>query len=272
VIPLRKHSGQNRRSSLSIAFWKRPPSGSDWALIKANGEKKTGTITVPDNATLLTFTDTNLNDMAVPEDGIMITAKMADMLGVSTGDEITTLSKEFFEDLGFTFKATSILTGEKVNREYEGITSILSTSDIVAGWDELTEAMMLMVYILIAAAVILSVVVLYNLGLLSFTEMEREMATLKVIGLKSGKLRSLLLTQNIWFSVIGFIFGMPAGMLLVDVICQSSGESFDFPIRLHLTNLMLSFAITFGLSVFVNLLFSRKIKKLNMVEALKGVE
>ena len=266
--------------------------------IKAHGKKKTGTLTVTDDVTLLKYTDENRNFIELPADGISITSKMAILLGVSRGDEIQwhvygdekwikttiaavnrepvaqglTLSREYFEELGFEFMATSILTAEKVTSDYDGITSVMSTTDIIAGWDDLTEAMMLMVYIMIAAAAILSVVVLYNLGLLSFTEMEWEMATLKVMGMKSGKLRGLLLTQNIWFSIIGFVLGLPAGIGLVEIICASSGESYDFPIQLHFTNLLLSLAITFGLSVFVNLLFSRKIKRLNMVEALKGTE
>lgn len=266
--------------------------------IKGSGEKKTGTLTVSDNVTLIKFTDDNRNFIELPEDGVMLTSKMAEILDVSLGDEIRwhiygneewvsttitainrdptsqgiTLTKNYLEELGFDFTPTSILTSEMASGKYDGVTSIMSISEIVTGWDDFTEAMMLMVYILIAAATILSVVVLYNLGLLSFTEMEREMATLKVMGLKSGKLRSLLLTQNIWFSIIGFVLGIPAGIWLVDIICSSSGESYDFPIKLHLLNLLMSFCITFGLSVFVNLLFSRKIKRLNMVEALKDAE
>ena len=44
--------------------------------------------------------------------------------------------------------------------------------------------------------------VLYNLGLLSFTEIKREFATLKVLGFKSSQLRKLLLTQNLWFTTM----------------------------------------------------------------------
>jgi putative ABC transport system permease protein len=102
--------------------------------------------------------------------------------------------------------------------------------------------------------------------------MEREMATLKVMGLKSGKLRGLLLTQNLWFSAVGFALGVPGGLWLTNIIVTFSGESFDFPISLHLLTLLISFAFTFGLSVLVNLLFSRKIRRLNMVEALKTME
>lgn len=61
----------------------------------------------------------------------------------------------------------------------------MNMKQLGSDWDKLTQAMIIMIYVLIAAASVLAVVVLYNLGLLSFTEMEREIATLKVIGLKS---------------------------------------------------------------------------------------
>ena len=98
------------------------------------------------------------------------------------------------------------------------------------------------------------------------------MATLKVMGLKSGKLRGLLLTQNLWFSAVGFVLGVPGGIWLMKTIMDASGDSFDFPVRLHLSTLVISLVITFGLSVLVNLLFSKKIRRLNMVESLKAIE
>lgn len=267
--------------------------------MRANDTKKTGVLTVAEDDTeLLRFTNPDRKYISLPIDGIMMTAKMAASLGISEGDEIEwhiygseewyegtvttidrqpagqglTLSRSCFEDLELEFSPTSILTPSNVSEKPDGISSILSNSQLVGNWDEMAESMMIMVYILILAAAILSIVVLYNLGLLSFTEMERDMATLKVVGLKSRKLRSLLLTQNIWCSVIGFIIGVPSGMLLLKVICDSSGESFDYSLSLHPLNLIYSFLITFGFSILVNLMFSRKIRRLNMVESLKAVE
>ena len=182
------------------------------------------------------------------------------------------MPREVFEELGYTFKATSIVTAEAVSEQYDGVSAVLSTSQIIAGWNDLTEAMLTMVYILIAGAAILSIVVLYNLGLLSFTEKERDMATLKVMGMKTKKLRGLLLTQNIWFSVIGFLSGLPCGIWLIKVMTDSSGETFDFPIQLTVTTALFACVITFGLSIFVSLLFSKKIKRLDMVESLKTME
>ena len=266
--------------------------------IKVNGIKRSGSATITKQDSLIKLTDSNKKPMTLPINGMSMTMKMADILGVQVGDTVQwhiygsekwvetrvtslnrnptaqglSMARAVFEEHGYTFKATSIVTSEVVTTQYAGVSAILSTSQIVAGWDELTEAMMTMVFVLIAGAAVLSIVVLYNLGLLSFTEKERDMATLKVMGMKTKKLRGLLLTQNIWFSVIGFILGLPCGIWLIKVMTDSSGETFDFPVQLTISTALFSFLITFGLSVFVSLLFSKKIKHLNMVESLKTIE
>ena len=269
------------------------------AIEVRSGNKKTSVnVRVTDNTTLISATDVNLKNISLPEDGVSITMRTAGVLGVQVGDEIEwhlygsenwvaskiaaiyreptmqglSMEKGHFETYDYIFKSTAILSAQTVTEKYDGIATVLSTDDILDGWDSMTEGMNIMIFLLIAAAAILSIVVLYNLGLLAFAEMERDMATLKVMGMKTGKLRGLLLTQNLWFSLVGFAAGIPGGLWLIYVMVESSGDSFDFPIQLHFFTAAMSFAITFGLSIFVNLLFSRKIKKLNMVESLKAME
>ena len=159
-----------------------------------------------------------------------------------------------------------------MKENYTGVSSITTSEDIRKGWNTMTEALDLMVSVLTTFAIVLAVVVLYNLGLLSFTEIQRELATLKVLGFNSKSLRRLLLTQNLWFSTIGFILAIPGAYILMGIMMGSTGDEYCFPINIYLWNFVVSFLITFGLSVLVNLAFSRKIKKVNMVESLKSNE
>lgn len=266
--------------------------------IKSGDLKKTGTLTVEDHVTLLKATDENRNYIALPKDGVSLSYKMAEMLGVKKGDKIRwhifgdekwtnstieqiyrdpssqgiCMSREYFEKLGNSFSATSILTSKKAAQKPSGISSVQQTIDLTKSWDDLTQAMMKMVYILIVAAAALAVVVLYNLGILSFTEMERELATLKVIGLKTKRLRRLLLTQNLWLSCIGFLLGIPAGKWLLVQITSTSGDSFDMITVIHFSNILLAFVITFVLAYLVNRMFSGSIRKLDLAGSLKSVE
>ena len=182
------------------------------------------------------------------------------------------MSSDKLDDLGLNYTPTSIITSEHVDKNYSSIKSTNSMKDMTSSWDELTESMWLLIYILIFFASLLAVIVLYNLGLLSFTEIEREIATLKVLGFKTSSLRRLLLTQNLWFTTIGFILGLPVGYYILSIMWESSGDSFYILPSISLTNFLLTAIITFALSIIVNLMFSRKIKKLDMVGSLKGVE
>ena len=82
----------------------------------------------------------------------------------------------------------------------------------------------------------------------------------------------MLLTQNIAFTSLGFVLGIPLGFYLITLMLNASGESMYHVPVLTLGNILLSGIITFAVSIVVNLLFSSKIRNLNMVEALKDVE
>ena len=264
--------------------------------IKSGALKKSGTILVSNDTSLITPTDINRNPITLPS-GVSISSKMAEILDVKVGDDIewhiqgtnwvkTNISGVYgnptsqgiminandLEDLGYNYTPTSIITSESIDENYTGISSLSSMDFIMDSWDKMMDSLMTMVYGLMIFASVLSVVVLYNLGLLSFTEIERDMATLKVLGFKTKDLRRLLLTQNIIFTIIGYVLGLPLGYYLLKYVFSCSGDSFSFPVTLSLTNLILTFIITFGLSIIVNLIFSKKIKDIDMVESLKGLE
>jgi undecaprenyl pyrophosphate phosphatase UppP len=72
--------------------------------------------------------------------------------------------------------------------------------------------------------------------------------------------------------IIIFILGIPLGKWLIDAMVSQMGDSFDMITAIHPSNILLSCIIAFTLSYLVNLMFSRKIKRLDMVGSLKGVE
>jgi putative ABC transport system permease protein len=132
--------------------------------------------------------------------------------------------------------------------------------------------MNIMVGILIVAAVILGVVVLYNLGILSFVEKTREIATLKVLGFSSKKIRAILRIQNIWVTIVGIIIGIPVGFQFLVAICSTLSESQDMVPIVTLQSYLFAVVGTFMVSMLVNFVLSLKVKTIDMVDALKGVE
>ena len=266
--------------------------------IKAQGNEKTASLLILNDTNLISQTDKNKNPLSLSNTDISLSAKMAESLNVGVGDTIKwhvigsddwveckitnihgeplsqgiILSSDKLDELGLNFTPTSIITSKNVDKEYDSIKSVTTLSEMRENWDEMSGSIMMMVSILIFFAVLLAIVVLYNLGILSFTEIEREIATLKVLGFKTGDLRKLLLTQNIIFTAIGFILGIPLGFYLMTLMVDAAGESLYYIPSLTLGNIILSGVITFAVSIVVNLLFSSKIGNLNMVEALKDLE
>ena len=266
--------------------------------IKGHGNEKTASLLVLNDTTLISQTDKDGNSINLSSTDISLSAKTAESLNVGVGDTIEwhvvgsddwvsckitnihgeplsqgiILSKEKFDDLDLNYTPTSIITTENVEGNHDSIKSITTLNEMKNNWDEMSGSVMMMVSILIFFAILLAIVVLYNLGILSFTEIEREIATLKVLGFKTGDLRKLLLTQNLVFTFIGFILGIPLGFYLMTLMMNAAGDSLYYIPSLTLGNILLSGVITFIVSIAVNLLFSSKIKNLNMVEALKDVE
>ena len=129
-----------------------------------------------------------------------------------------------------------------------------------------------MVLILVIAAVILGIVVLYNLGVMSYLERSRELATLKVLGFRSKKIGRLLISQNIWLTVIGVIIGLPAGVGTLQWMLQALASEYEMKLMLGPLTYSVSVVLTFGVSLLVGWMVARKNKKIDMVEALKNAE
>ncbi|MDR3262756.1 MAG: ABC transporter permease [Clostridiales bacterium] len=266
--------------------------------IRANGGKYSATLTVTDGGSLLTATDKNRKPTVLPKDGVSLSYKIANRLGVKVGDTVEwhifgkegwlscrvaaiyraptgqglRMEKTALEAFGIEYKPTAVLSESHIGADIDGVASVMYTDDLTRGWDNFTEAMLLMVAIMIAAAITLAVTVLYNLGILSFTEMRRELATLKVVGFSSGKINRLLLSQNLILTALGFILGIPTGILLVKAMTLTMGDGFDIIEALHLTDVIFSALIIFGVALAVNLLFRKRITKIDLVSSLKGNE
>lgn len=266
--------------------------------IKSGDVKKSGVVTVLDDNKLYTPTDDDKNPIEISDDEISLSKKMAEMLGVGVGDSVKwhimgsdkwvntkvtnlhsdptsqgiVITKEKLDDLDLNYTVTSVISSKEVDDNFTGVKTIFSMESLTDSWDEMMESSMSVIYMLAAFAAILSLIVLYNLGLLSFTEIKREFATLKVLGFKSNYLRKLLLTQNLWFTTIGFILGIPLGREALQYLWGTMGDSFYLKATLSIKTLVITFLIAYVVSIVVNLMFSGKLKKLDMVESLKDNE
>ena len=124
-----------------------------------------------------------------------------------------------------------------------------------------------------AAALGLAFVICYNMGLINFTERTRDYATLKVLGYHQKEIRGLMMWENNIVTLIGAGLGIVPGILLTRVVLDAIGsESTVFIANVTFVTILTATAITSVFSVLIEWMITRKVRTLDMVEALKSVE
>jgi len=123
------------------------------------------------------------------------------------------------------------------------------------------------------AALGLAFVVLYNMGVLNFMERYREYATLKVLGYHQKEIRGLIRRENDLVTLLGIIGGLWPGRWLTGTILKTcEGEHIVFASTVNGTSYLIAAVVTAVFSAFVTWLLTRKVRDIDMVEALKSVE
>ena len=267
-----------------------------------NGDKKEANVAlVNDSNGHLQVTGHNREVIELNSDGIYLTEKLSKKLGLGIGDEIKwhvfgdddwyttkisglnrdpqsqclTMTKEFYESLGFKYKPDSIYTNQDMSKieNLAGVDNIQSIDNLKSGMYAMLNTMKSMIVIFVIVSAILGFVIIYNLGILSFTEKEYQFATLKVLGFKNKQIRDIFEKQNIWLSIIAVILGLPLGFIMTDYIFKEAlGDSYDFNAQIKLLTYLIAFFGSMFVSLFVNKVLSKKIDKIDMVTSLKGNE
>ena len=248
---------------------------------------------------LVRFPDEDNNFVEIKNDGVYLCMRLAEEFNLSKGDtfevspygsdktytlkvagvirsvsENMVISPEYAESIELPYTVNAIYTEtDKTDISSDSaIASVQSKKAIIDSFDSMMELMNLMILIFIVAAIVLGVVVLYNLGVMSYTERYREMATLKVVGFKDRKIGALLIGQNLWISLIGVIIGIPLGAAVLDYLMHVLASEYEMKTVINISTYLVSILLTVGMSFLVSLIVSRKNRKIDMVEALKGAE
>lgn len=157
--------------------------------------------------------------------------------------------------------------------KYPAALSISYTSSTAGQVERMLGSLGAVIWVLIISAGMLAFVVLYNLNNINITERQRELATLKVLGFYDGEVSQYVFRENILLSFIGILAGAVFGIFLHRyVITTVEVDAVMFGRNIKPISFVYSGIITFGFSMFVNMVMHFKLKKINMVESLKRVE
>lgn len=264
-------------------------------------EKKKETITVLEGKNLYNILDLNNQIKELTPGTIGISRKLAADLDVKVGDTVywhlytkntwyeakvgtiyrslesqgIAYLREDYEKTGAEYIPSFLMTDDKAAKDktdHDYVTGVNSKSEMQAAYENSMSVINMMVVMMAAFSILMIVVVLYNSGVLSFHERVKEFATLKVLGLRSSKIRKILSIQNLWLSIIGILIGAPLGNVSLNAMINTNGENFDYNLSLAPVDYIIAGILVMIISMLVSFMFSKRIRSLNMVETLKGVE
>lgn len=268
--------------------------------IDNNGVKEANNIFVADASDMVRFTDSNYNYMKLEDNGVYVTKKLAKTKGYKIGDTIKfhiygdntwyevkiigfdkdpqnqnlKMTKKYLESLGINYKPDTVYTNTDLsNKDIVGASLIQDKVAIESGMSSMLNTMKTMIVLLIVVAAILGSVIIYNLGVLSFTEKQYQFSTLKVLGFSDKRIRKVYVKQNNWITFISIILGLPLGFLLLDVIFKMAlSDAYDMYAYIKPLSYLIAVFGTFIISFSTSFVLAKKVNKIDMVTSLKGNE
>lgn len=269
---------------------------------KIGKEREANTIFVTNAGNLVRFQNENGEFIKINKnDGVYVTRKLADQKNLKVGDTIKwhmygvnkyyeskivgltkdpqvqnlTMTKEYLESLDIDYKPDSLYT----NTDLKGVKDIKNVS-LVQDIDELKNSlesmlsmMKSMIMLIIVFAIGLGAIIIYNMGILSYSEKQYQFATLKVLGFSDKKIKKIFVQQNNWITVLSIIIGLPTGYYMTSWIFKSViADNYDFSAYINLSTYLIAIIGTILVSTIVSRMLSKKVNKIDMVSSLKANE
>ena len=270
--------------------------------IKTGNKRESNNILVTDAKEYLRFVDNKGKYTSVDsKDGVYVTYKLASTKGYQLGDKITwhiygsdkyytskivgfnkdpqnqnvTMTRDYLESLDIEYKPDALYTNEDLSniKEIKNVETIQNIDALKEGMEGMLSMMKTMLVLIISIAILLGAIIIYNLGILSYTEKQYQFATLKVLGFKDNQIKKIFIKQNNWIAIISIIIGLPLGYYLTDWLFKTAiEEHYDFGASITIRTYIIAAIGTFIVSYAVSRFLSRKITSIDMVSSLKGNE
>lgn len=245
------------------------------------------------------------------ENSFVITEKMSEKLGISVGDTVslrnsdgkhgeitvTGISESYiFNSIYLNASDYTRIFGEEPEYRYlvgkladntlearEKFSEKLLKSGNIMQYnnnatleDSFAEAMdkiNYIVYVLIFAAGLLAVIVLYNLTNINIEERRRELATIKVLGFHEGEVAGYIFRETTFLCVFGTLAGCLLGIWLHSFVVRTAEiDVVMFGRSIYPMSYLYAFIVTMIFTVIVDLLMTVKLRRIDMVESMKAIE
>ena len=284
------------------------------APVEFRAGNRTRRITVlgfPPEAELDRVVDTHDRQIMLPPSGLVISAKLADILGVRLGEElvmqvldgkrplcrvrIAALAEDFAGVIAYMqLDALNGLLGEgdRLNGAYlsvaggrwaEFLQAVKNTPQVGAvlikdvmrdSFRQTTAQFMgLLQSMYLAFATVGAFGIVYNSARIALSERERELATLRVIGFTRGEVSAVLVGELVLLTAVALPLGLLLGIGFAGVIVKSINTEFvRLPFVLTPATFAYAILVIAVASVVSAALACRHLNRLDLVGALKAAE
>lgn len=240
---------------------------------------------------------------------VMISEKIAELSGLSVGDEITLTDTDTgevtlvisgifknyvwhyayvtpetyeayfgkdYEPNTLYINVTDDESAYETGAELKKLDSVMNVTVVAEAKDRVSNMMKMMdavVALVIGSAGALAFIVLFNLSNINITERVREIATIKVLGFYSGETGAYVFRENMVLTVLGIVVGLPLGVLLHRfVMSQIQVDMVAFTAEIMPVSFVYTVVIVMLFFIVVDLIMRPKIEKIDMAESLKSIE
>ena len=252
----------------------------------------------------------NGNDIIdLPKEGIAINEKLAYLHNLSVGDNFSMIvnNKEYtfkvgavvknyfghiaymdqnyykevfgkdYQDNTFMIKTNGTPSDvENISKKLSdnaNIVNIVDNSKIQVTLDNAIQGIDIIVAVMVVCSLMLALVVLYNLINVNVSERIRELSTIKVLGFYPSEVTIYVFREIFYLSIVGIILGNYLGyQLYLKIILELAARNMMFSSEVPIIVYVLASSITILITIVVMLIMHRRLKKVNMVEALKAIE
>ena len=269
---------------------------------KIGKEREANTIFVTNAGNLVRFQNKNGEFIKVNKNnGVYVTRKLADQKNLKVGDTIKwhiygvnkyyeskivgltkdpqvqnlTMTKEYLESLDIDYKPDSLYTNTDLKgiKDIKNVSLVQDINELKNGLESMLSMMKSMIMLIIVFAIGLGAIIIYNMGILSYSEKQYQFATLKVLGFSDKKIRKIFVQQNNWITVLSIIIGLPTGYYMTSWIYESViADNYDLSAYINLSTYLIAIIGTILVSIIVSRMLSKKVNKIDMVSSLKANE
>lgn len=250
----------------------------------------------------------NHQTISLNDEGVVISAKLSELLDVKTGDRIKIkignqdyqvkisgitllhfqhhiyMSEELFKNLtseqplkNYTYFSLKDKNNQEEVTTYcnqdNNISSVNFISGISQGFRDQMGSIDSVVVILIACAGALAFIVLYNLTNINIQERKSEIATIKVLGFYPKEVYDYVFRENRILGLIGSFVGLGLGKLIhMFIIDTVEVEVAMFVRSVNLMSYIYAVVITMFFTALINFVMRKVLNRIDMVESLKSIE